>query len=241
LDRLDLVQPSSFHGLPLSGALTLPVVFNRSRHAWLYDGDPAAGLHAARQVADREALAITGRRERQSGKWYLQTTSGQWIVDQRLTRVDARVELPHWARESRPWIDVSLRDQTLVAYEGATPVFVTLVSTGIDGMGDPDTTHSTIQGEFLIHTKHVSATMDGDEVGDEYDLRDVPYVQYFHEGYALHGVYWHDGFGAPRSHGCVNLSPHDARWLFGWTTPTVPVEWHGAMSLLGGTLVAIHP
>jgi len=101
------------------------------------------------------------------------------------------------------------------------PVFVTLVSTGIDGAGDPATTHSTIQGQFLIHTKHVTTTMDGDEAGDEFDLREVPYVQYFNDGFALHAAYWHDAFGAPRSYGCVNLSPLDARWLFAWTEPHV--------------------
>ncbi|HEX7672087.1 MAG TPA: L,D-transpeptidase, partial [Polyangiaceae bacterium] len=72
------------------------------------------------------------------------------------------------------------------------------------------------------------------------DLRDVPYVQYFKEGYALHAAYWHDAFGTPRSHGCVNLSPLDARWLFSWTEPSVPSAWHGAMSN-HGTLVSIHP
>jgi lipoprotein-anchoring transpeptidase ErfK/SrfK len=93
----------------------------------------------------------------------------------------------------------------------------------------------------LIHTKHVTTTMSGDEVGDEFDLREVPYVQYFTEGYAFHAAYWHDSFGRPRSHGCINLSPIDAQWLFGWTDPPVPEDWHGALSLREGTLVHVHP
>ncbi len=80
--------------------------------------------------------------------------------------------------------------------------------------------------------------MDNDEVGDEFDLRDVPYVQYFKDGYALHAAYWHDGFGTAHSHGCVNLAPLDARFLFAWTEPPVPMAWHGAMST-HGTLVSI--
>ena len=111
----------------------------------------------------------------------------------------------------------------------------------VDGIGDPKTTKSTARGQFLIHTKHVTITMDGTEVGDEFDLRDVPYVQYFTEGYALHAAYWHDGFGRPRSHGCINLSPIDAHWLFEWTDPPVPEAWHGGLSLRGGTLINIHP
>jgi lipoprotein-anchoring transpeptidase ErfK/SrfK len=78
-------------------------------------------------------------------------------------------------------------------------------------------------------------------VGDEFELRGVPYVQYFTQGYALHAAYWHNDFGRPRSHGCINLSPRDAQWLFEWTDPPVPSAWHGAMSLHHGTLVSVHP
>ncbi|HEY8942670.1 MAG TPA: L,D-transpeptidase [Polyangiaceae bacterium] len=60
-----------------------------------------------------------------------------------------------------------------------------------------------------------------------FELRDVPWIQYFAAGYALHGAYWHDVFGVPRSHGCVNLSPIDARVVFRWTDPPVPEGWHG--------------
>ncbi|HWP07242.1 MAG TPA: L,D-transpeptidase [Polyangiaceae bacterium] len=60
-----------------------------------------------------------------------------------------------------------------------------------------------------------------------FELRDVPWIQYFASGYALHGAYWHDVFGIPRSHGCVNLSPIDARVVFRWTDPPVPDGWHG--------------
>jgi lipoprotein-anchoring transpeptidase ErfK/SrfK len=61
----------------------------------------------------------------------------------------------------------------------------------------------------------------------EFELRDVPWIQYFASGYALHGAYWHDVFGTPRSHGCVNLAPIDARYVFFWTSPDVPDGWHG--------------
>jgi hypothetical protein len=60
-----------------------------------------------------------------------------------------------------------------------------------------------------------------------FELRDVPWIQYFASGYALHGAYWHDVFGIPRSHGCVNLTPIDARVVFRWTDPPVPDGWHG--------------
>jgi lipoprotein-anchoring transpeptidase ErfK/SrfK len=76
-----------------------------------------------------------------------------------------------------------------------------------------------------------------------FQLRDVPYIQYFESGYALHAAYWHDVFGTPRSHGCVNLAPVDAHRIFFWTDPPVPLGWHGVNvgeDMGEGTLVVIH-
>jgi hypothetical protein len=173
---------------------------------------------------------------------YLETTEGLWLPGSSL-RI-GRLGLDFWgrAKSGKRWIDVAIESQMLIAYEGTKPVFATLVSTGKGGIGDPETTGATVQGTFFIQEKHVSATMDGDEGSDAArDLRDVPYVQYFHKNYAIHGAYWHDAFGKPKSNGCVNLSPADAAWLFEWTDPPVPKEWHGASNKKGGTLVYIHP
>lgn len=241
LNRLRRIESSRFHGLALDAQTTLPVVFVRGSGQSLYQGNPLDTLVPERPLAHREALPITQRRLSRGGVEYLETRDGHWIRNSGLVRVDPPRNRPGWATPGRTWIEVSILQQSLVAYEGAVPVYVTLVSTGADGLGDPKETHSTVQGQFLIHTKHVTTTMSGDEVGDEFDLRDVPYVQYFTEGYALHAAYWHDGFGQPRSHGCINLSPIDARWLFQWTEPPVPPGWHGALSLTEGTLIDVHP
>jgi lipoprotein-anchoring transpeptidase ErfK/SrfK len=242
LDRLKPVEPSRFHGLALNGDLTLPVVFVRSHAAYLYSGDPLkTGLTLSRKLDYREAVPISDKQIVLSGIRYYQTKSGDYLRDENLVRVDRLQTSPRWATGKRSWVHVSILHQSLVAYEGDKPVYVTLVSTGIGGLGDPATSRSTIRGQFLVHTKHVTVTMDSAAEDDEFDLRDVPYVQYFNEGYALHAAYWHDAFGQPYSHGCVNLSPLDARWLFHWTDPPVPRAWHGAMSLLGGTLVHITP
>ncbi len=241
LDRVTPVEASEFAGVTLGRGVELPLVFVRSRSAHLYAGDPeGSGLRASRRLAFREAVPITGRQVRAGNVTYLETSAGDWIRDQHLVRIDRRDSLPRWAKDRRTWLDISILRQTLVAYEGDRPVFATLVSSGRDGLGDPETTHSTIRGTFLVHTKHVSATMSGSLAEDEFDLRDVPYVQYFHKGFALHAAFWHDSFGTPRSHGCVNLSPLDARWLFGWTDPPVPSQWHSALSTQG-TLVHVHP
>jgi len=76
-----------------------------------------------------------------------------------------------------------------------------------------------------------------------YQLRDVPYIQYFASGFALHAAYWHDVFGKKKSHGCVNLSPIDAHRVFMWTEPAVPEGWHGVNTgeeLGQGTTVIVH-
>jgi lipoprotein-anchoring transpeptidase ErfK/SrfK len=76
-----------------------------------------------------------------------------------------------------------------------------------------------------------------------FQLRDVPYIQYFESGYALHAAYWHDVFGTPRSHGCVNLAPVDAHRIFFWTDPPVPEGWHAVNAgedAGEGSLVVIH-
>lgn len=242
LDRVEPVTASAFHGIELSKQTPLPVVFVRSKAAYLYRGDPrSTGLVIERPLGHREAVPITGNKVRLSQGTYLETRSGHWIVDQHLVRIDPMRTKPRWAERGQSWIEVSILQQSLVAYRGDEPVYATLVSTGIGGLGDPEETQATIRGTFLIHTKHITATMSSDDVGDEFDLRDVPYVQYFQDGYAFHAAYWHDAFGTPRSHGCINLSPADARWLFHFTGPAVPRAWHSALSLKEGTLVYIHP
>ncbi len=70
-----------------------------------------------------------------------------------------------------------------------------------------------------------------------YKLRDVPHVQYFHKNYALHGAYWHDVFGIPRSHGCINLAPADSLRLLQWTGPSIPPGWHGIRTEQGTTII----
>ncbi|MEM7034820.1 MAG: LysM peptidoglycan-binding domain-containing protein [Chloroflexota bacterium] len=117
------------------------------------------------------------------------------------------------------WIDVNLTAQTVTAYEGNTPVFHAAVSTGT--WQTP-----TVVGTFQIYLKYDSQRMTG-QIGNEYwDVPNVPYVMYFYEGYALHGAYWHNNFGVPMSHGCVNLSESEAQWLYYWAEIGTKVVSH---------------
>ena len=117
------------------------------------------------------------------------------------------------------WIDVNLSTQTLVAYEGSQPVFTTLISSGMAG-------HATVTGQFHVWLRFESQTMDGRLLGYDYYLEDVPYVMYFYNDYALHGTFWHNNFGTPMSHGCVNLATPDAQWLYNWSSLGTMVNVH---------------
>jgi LysM repeat protein len=109
-------------------------------------------------------------------------------------------------------IIVELGSQLVKAYENGRLVKTVSVSTGL-----PDS--PTVTGTFTIYAKHPFQTMSG----PGYFLPDVPYVMYFFESYGLHGTYWHNKFGQPMSHGCVNLPTEDAKWLYNWAEIGTPV------------------
>lgn len=113
------------------------------------------------------------------------------------------------------WIDVDLTNQMVYAYEGDVVVNSFVVSTGT-------WLTPTVTGKYKIYIKIRSGNMRG----PGYFLPDVPYIMYFHGGYGLHGTYWHNNFGTPMSHGCVNLRTDEAGWLFNWASVGTVVNVH---------------
>lgn len=212
----------------------------------------------------RAFLQLTGVRKVVHETPFLETRAGYWVRSRDVGVAVTPHRWPGAADRGEKWIDVSIQDETLTLWEGKKPVFVTLVSAGQDGMKDPKTTKSTIRGFFRVKSKHITTTMDSNERSNQsggaspdpsageapdatdradnsFELRDVPYVQYFHEGFAIHAAYWHDRFGIPRSHGCINLSPIDAMRVFRFTDPPVPEGWHGIqVPDSTGTVVVVH-
>jgi LysM repeat protein len=110
-------------------------------------------------------------------------------------------------------IIVDLSDSRAYAYENGTPVYSALASTGL-----PAT--PTVLGDYAVYRKLESQTMSG----PGYYLPGVPYILYFYQGYALHGTYWHENFGRPMSHGCVNLRTEDALWFYNFADIGTPVH-----------------
>jgi lipoprotein-anchoring transpeptidase ErfK/SrfK len=133
------------------------------------------------------------------------------------------------------WIRVDLSEQIVVAYEGEKPIRAFRISSGLANT-------PTVIGTFHIRTKVLSQTMVGGEGNMYYNLPGVKWVQYFYEGYSFHGTYWHNNFGHPMSHGCINMTNADAKWLFDWADPAWDGKsvWQKTTSDDVGTLVIVH-
>ncbi len=129
-------------------------------------------------------------------------------------------------------IQVRLEQQIVIAYEYDNPVFVTPVSTGGRLRSG---TYTTPQGNFLTYYKRPSRHMAaGDIAASGFDLPGVPWVQYITEnGISFHGTFWHNDFGRPRSHGCINLATNSAKWLYRWTSPQVAMNKEFSFGGLG--------
>ncbi len=110
-------------------------------------------------------------------------------------------------------IVVSTDQQRIFAYENGQLIHSHLVSTGL-----PDT--PTVLGDYKVYVKHTATDMSG----PDYYLPSVPYTMYFYQGYGIHGTYWHNSFGRPMSHGCVNLPTPEAEWFFNWAEVGTPVR-----------------
>ncbi len=124
-------------------------------------------------------------------------------------------KVPADQSESEKWIEVDLSKQRLCAYEGQKTVFCAPVSTGTSR-------YPTVKGRFEIYAKYSSTRMRG----PGYDLPNVPWTMYFHRSYAIHGTYWHNSFGRPMSHGCVNMKTSQARRLYQWAPQKTLVVVH---------------
>ncbi len=300
---------SMHHGVELGAKTPLPLAFviKRNTETWKLLRGANEVKTWGEPVPRRSVVPLTGHVRFKAGQRFYQTARSRthWLRQKDVGVIAAPPSWPSAAEAGEKWIDVSLRQQVLVLYEGKTPRYATLVSTGRDRLGDPKETLATPQGEFRIQSKHIAAAMDSEENSSvsggqktanqlrlspeaaatrarvlaakaagkklsrddqrrlrnvergrhpedgitlrrgtgSYELRDVPWIQYFAAGYALHGAYWHDVFGVPRSHGCINLSPIDARLVFQWTDPPVPPGFHGintGSDFGQGTAVFIH-
>lgn len=218
----------------------LPLGWITNPHQWKYTFEDSK-MRRNEHVDRFTIVQLTGKKQVVEDKSYWETADGWWMRAMDGTVTNPGPPPKNLAQGER-WIDVNLGLQSLVAFEGDKPVFATIVSTGRHN-DDPAQDHHTRSGEFRVREKHISATMDNDTATDgPYSIEDVPWIMYFDGSTALHGAFWHSRFGHERSHGCVNMTPHDAHELFPWVGPKLPDGWHGVRSTDAnpGTRVIVH-
>lgn len=150
---------------------------------------------------------------------YVRVGDGQWL-ERSAVRIARKRARPAVSDAPPKWIDLDRDEQVMVAYEGDTPVFATLVSSGRRKKDTPTAL-------YRIRSKTSVQKMAAEErEASHYEVSEVPWATRFRSGLYFHAAYWHDGFGNAKSHGCVNLSPRDAKWVFEWTEPTMPDGWN---------------
>ena len=214
---VELRNPEVVRGEELgrdSWHLPLAFVYGEDRDLW--DVDRAKPRVTGK--AENHARFVVEDERVRDGMTYAVGSAGAVRRDE--VRVARRTDRPSDVPEGAKWIHVDLGQQTLVAYEGDEPIYATVISSGKEGYEPPT-------GLFEIEQKYISTTMNAtDPIDGFYEVEEVPWTLYYHGGYALHGAYWHTDFGKVRSHGCTNISPVDARWLYYWSDPKVPPAWH---------------
>lgn len=141
--------------------------------------------------------------------WY-NIGGGRWMRQTYVSLIDVTPR-PEEVGEEEYWVEVDLYEQSFAAYVGDTMVYAGLVSSGLNQW-------PTHEGVFQVWSRHLKTKMSGAEGKvDYYFVEDVPHTMYFDNDIALHGAYWHDRFGYKHSHGCVNMPPRDAEWVFNWS------------------------
>jgi lipoprotein-anchoring transpeptidase ErfK/SrfK len=227
-----VLRPTRWGGVRLGDdtGLELPVAFALARRGHTKKVAVHTAAEGARVVRWLAPRTVVSALETASSR--VRIGDGQWVdaVDLRVAELAAPPEL---TEPGERWVDVDLDRQVLVAYEGTQPVYATLVSSGAKK-------YPSETGIFRVWVKFSETDMNG-QMGDEapYAVATVPWTQFYAKDLALHTAYWHDKFGQPRSHGCINLSPVDARFLYFWSSPPLPAGWsmaHGIVERPGSMI-----
>ena len=200
---------SRFPGVELRGEPARPFgwVLYKFRPAHAPDAEPPEDADYIERYTFVEIYdAVEGE---EGWVWY-DIGDGRWVKQTFLSLADPKPR-PEGVGPDEFWVEVDLYEQMVAAYEGDRIVFATPASTGLPGF-------ETNEGLFRVYARHREWHMWGGDVGDDYYyLQDVPHTMFFDRDIALHGAYWHDNFGEVRSHGCVNLPPRGAEWIWHWS------------------------
>lgn len=211
-EDLHIVSDSSFTGYEVMaqperpfGWVLAPVHPSRAPGAEPEPGTPKLDRYTFFQVY--EAVNVT----EEDGEWlWYNIGGGYWVRQTFVSLVDVDAP-PEGVGENDYWVEVDLYEQSFAAYEGERMVYAGLVSSGLNRW-------PTREGLFQVWSRHLQTKMSGAEGEvDYYFIEDVPHTMFFDDDIALHGAYWHDRFGYKHSHGCVNMPPRAAEWVFDWS------------------------
>lgn len=241
-DRLKPFLGSAWHGLDLE-KLGLPIAFVHKLGVHGYSLVRGKAIEHEDELERRAAVPLTGKFRTVEGLRYEESRDGDWLRAQDLVVIVKRHKFPEFVKGPQKWLDVSIANQTLTAYEGTKPVYATLISSGRDQMKDPQTSAATARGIFKVKSKHVTRTLDPREVQNSFDVNDAPWVMEFEPGYALHGMYWGDGVGEAQGFHDVAMTPIDAHKIFAWSDPPLPEGWSAVYdgAAAEGTFVNVRP
>lgn len=253
-DRVSMQRRSTFEGVHFDKShMELPFAWNRSKAPLpLYKrvgttGEAGDFVEISDTLAPKTPIEILDtpavkfdpyeyyELRRQSGIFIRRDTTPKYALDNDVVFTRAASKLPSSVSEDEKWIEAKIVPGTLTAYVGLTPVFATLFSPGKGGPPAPDKNTiedarhfaTTNTGFFPLEWKEHVATMSNEKgVPKVLWFTDVPNQQYLHAPLAMHVSYWHEDFGKRKSAECLNVSPLDGAWLFGWTLPQMPTDWN---------------
>jgi hypothetical protein len=243
IDRLKPTLGSVWHGIELDKT-SLPVAFIHKLGVHTYALQKGKAVKHDDDLERRTIVPLSNKFRTVDGVRFEETRDGEWLRAQDIVTIVKRHKFPDFAKGTQKWLDVSIANQTLTAYEGTKPIFATLISTGRDQLKDPAISASTARGTFRILSKHVTRARDAREVQGSYDVNDAPWVMEFEPGFALTGMYWGgEVVGEANGFHDIGLTPLDARRLFGWADPQLPEGWHAVYEGMGGesTIVYVRP
>ena len=223
-------EPQPVTGDGFWGEITVPVSWQHHRPSldslrWDFDWYKCyyAQVHRVIDRADDE----------QGRAWYrlyddLEENRQAWVLAHHVRPIPRAEFDPISPEVEDKWIEILLDEQMLSCYEGQDLVFQTRIASGTSYSNDQgeEFDFSTPYGEYTVQRKRPSRRMrGGHDIGLGYDVNGVPWCTYFtFTGAAIHGAYWHNNFGYPRSHGCINVTPDAAKWIYRWAPPYMGYE-----------------
>jgi hypothetical protein len=208
------IEEDQFHGFELTAPPPHPFGWVVNPNGSSPSDAPGMPSGASPRMPYYAFVEVFAAQEVKGVTWY-EIGLNQWVPQNQVGLVFPATSIPEGVPGDARWISVNLAEQTLAAYEGTRLIFATLASTGGKGFW-------TRPGLFQVQKKWPMQSMSGSFASDRSDfyfVQDVPFILYFSSSRAIHGAYWHNAFGYPRSHGCVNLPVADAQWVFDFAEP----------------------